>query len=250
MFETGPEGQVEDDADTYQGLTWSDRVRYGVLRYALDPLDLDGRKNRYIDSVHRVALRRGLGPKRYRRALDYGCGCGRLLDELKARADEVYGVDRTAPALELARETNIIPADRLALWRTGPMPFPDGFFDLVISVYVLLTPEIVNASIREIRRVCSDDARVILVEQSNPTHGSTVERISSALAEAGLSVESASAIRHAPGSKFLRLATLLRWPSWFLRLLARAEAASLRGRAPDTGAQSYYDYLIIAQPKV
>jgi SAM-dependent methyltransferase len=250
MFEAGPEGQVLDDADTYQGLPWSDRVPYGVLRYALDPLDIDGRKNHYIDSVHRVALRRGLGAARFHRALDFGTGCGRLLDELVTIADEVYGVDRTAPALELARATKIVAADHLALWRSGPMPFPDGFFDLVVSVYVLLTPEIVNASMRELRRVCSDDARVILVEQSNPTHGSSVERLTSALAEAGLDVVSASAIRHAPGSKFLRLATLLRWPSAFLRLLARAEAASLHGRAPDTAAQSYYDYLIIARPKV
>jgi SAM-dependent methyltransferase len=248
MHEADPRGQAADGSDVYEGISWSDRLQYGALGYALDPKDADGRKNHYIDSVHRVGLRRGFGTRRFRRALDFGCGCGRLLDELTARSSEVYGVDRTAPALEIARKSNIVPADHLALWRNGPMQFPDGFFDLVISVYVMLTPEILEGSVRELRRVCADDALVILVEQVNAGRGLTVERYTAALEGAGLRVESASAIRQAPGSRFLRLATLFRWPSGFLRLLARAEAASLRGRTPETDTHSYFDYLIAARP--
>lgn len=249
MSEVDPTGQAAQSSDTYQGMSWSDRLRYGTLGYALDPNDADGRKNRYLDSVHRVGLRQSFGAARFRRALDFGCGCGRLLDELAARADDVYGVDRTEPALDIARESKIVPAGHLALWRDGPMPFPDGFFDLIISVYVLLTPEIIDASTSELRRVCANDALVLLVEQVNLARGLPLERYTTALEGAGFSIESARAIRRAPGSTYLRLAKLFWWPTGFLEFLARAEASSLRGRPLHATGQSYYDYVIAARPK-
>lgn len=238
----------DSDLDAHHGLSWSDRLQFGVLRYALDPFDVDGRKNRYIDSVHRVGLRQGLGARRFHRALDFGCGCGRLLDELTACTDEVYGIDRTEPALDFARRAGTVPHSNLVLWCDGPIPYSDRFFDLVISVYVMLTPEILDASLSELRRVCSDDALIILVEQVNAARGLGLERYTTALQQSGFAVEFASPIRRAPWSKYIRMATLARWPAGILRLLAKAEARSMRGQFPDVTGQLYCDYLITARP--
>src|ERR1022692_1102599 len=109
------------DYDTYQGMSWSDRLQFGPLGYALDPNDKTGRKNLYIDTVHRIGIRRALGARRYRRALDFGCGCGRLLDELHVCAEEVYGIDRTAPALDVAQESHV--GANLTIWPSGSMPY-------------------------------------------------------------------------------------------------------------------------------
>lgn len=244
MSELEAHRSLDSNLDINKDISWSDRLQFGALRYALDPLDVDGRKNRYIDSVHRVGLRRGFGEKRFHRALDFGCGCGRLLDELTARTDEVYGVDRTEPALEIARRAGIVPGANLILWPGGPLPYSNGFFDLVISVYVMLTPEILDASLKELRRVCSDDAVIILVEQVSAARGLGLERYATALRDGGFDVESASPIRRAPRSKYLRLATRVRWPTGILQLLAKAEARSMRGQSPDVTGQSYCDYLI------
>src|ERR1700686_3631286 len=49
------------DRDGYEGITWAERARFGVLGAALDPADKSGRKNNYIDSIHRLALKGAFG---------------------------------------------------------------------------------------------------------------------------------------------------------------------------------------------
>src|SRR4051794_35962908 len=85
--------------DGYQGVTWDERVvRAGILGSALDPADRTGRKNLYIDRLQRRALRKILDDlvasrgSMFDRALDFGCGGGRLTSELRRYARDVYGV--------------------------------------------------------------------------------------------------------------------------------------------------------------
>src|SRR5579872_3152746 len=134
------EGMSQPDFDVYQGMSWTERARFGVYGVALDLADRSGKKNRFLDAVHQTALRSALRcrPSRFERALDLGCGGGRLLPLLKRHAREVYGIDRTPECLDLARRQQLVPDDRLVLWRGGPAPFADGYFDLVLCVYVML----------------------------------------------------------------------------------------------------------------
>ncbi|HET9139852.1 class I SAM-dependent methyltransferase [Actinophytocola sp.] len=76
---------------------------------------------------------------RFDRALDFGCGAGRLSQALAERAGEVVGVDVSAPMLEMAAELDrtagrcrfvLNDADDLGL-------FADGEFDLVYTELVL-----------------------------------------------------------------------------------------------------------------
>src|SRR5579864_7605268 len=145
------------DFDVYEGISWTERANYGVYGVALDHADKSGKKNRFMDAVHKTAIRRALQAQHrsYARALDFGCGGGRMLPLLKGSAREVFAVDRTPACLELARAQNLVPADHLICWRDGPLPFADGFFDLVLCVYVLLTSEALDAFMDEIGRVCA-----------------------------------------------------------------------------------------------
>ena len=79
--------------------------------------------------THLVAFVRGLG--HVGRALDVGCGDGRLTAELGAA--ELTAADVSAVALERARSR--LPQARLVeLEPDAPLPFADGEFELVLCL--------------------------------------------------------------------------------------------------------------------
>ena len=91
---------------------------------------------------------RSLG--RVDRALDVGCGDGRLSAELDAA--ELTGADVSAVALGRARDR--LPEARLAeLEVDAPLPFGDGEFDLVLIAETLEHVRDVQLLLSEARRV-------------------------------------------------------------------------------------------------
>ena len=76
-----------------------------------------------------------LGPLSEQRVLDDGCGTGRLVDELADLGVSAWGIDpvkgRFALWRQRAQRARLARADGLLL------PFPDGFFDAVLSNGVL-----------------------------------------------------------------------------------------------------------------
>ncbi|HZN77596.1 MAG TPA: class I SAM-dependent methyltransferase [Micromonosporaceae bacterium] len=82
----------------------------------------------------------GLGlPVRWERALDFGCGVGRLSQALAGHADEVVGVDIASSMLDTARRLD--RSDGVCRYVLNDSPdlgqFPDGHFDLVYTALVL-----------------------------------------------------------------------------------------------------------------
>jgi SAM-dependent methyltransferase len=74
-----------------------------------------------------------------RRALDLGCGAGRHLVYLMQQGFEVYGTDIDPRGLAHARswlEQEGLSA-YLVVADMGDLPYPDGFFDAVISTNVI-----------------------------------------------------------------------------------------------------------------
>jgi SAM-dependent methyltransferase len=95
-----------------------------------------------------VEFVRGLGP--VGRALDLGCGDGRLGAALDAR--ELTAADVSAVALERARAR--LPGARLVeLEPDAPLPFGDGDFDLVLCAETVEHVRDVQLVLSEIRRV-------------------------------------------------------------------------------------------------
>jgi ubiquinone/menaquinone biosynthesis C-methylase UbiE len=142
--------------------------------------------------------------------LDLGCGHGRSLAELAARAStgHVVGADPSELMVEIAAQRNraLIKADHvdIVLASVESLPFPDDFFDKVLCVHVLYFLKDLDASMREIARVLRAGGRLGLLFRTNAdvaavrSFPSEVYRfpafaqVVAALKHAGLNVQPAS----------------------------------------------------------
>ena len=74
------------------------------------------------------------------RLLDFGCGAGRHTVYFAKNGFAVYGFDKSAAAVEQAKQTlarESLQAD-LKVWdMTHPLPYEDSFFDAVIATRVI-----------------------------------------------------------------------------------------------------------------
>jgi SAM-dependent methyltransferase len=101
---------------------------------------------------------------RAERALDLGCGNGRLSALIEAA--EVTAADVSAAALRRARER--LPEARLEeLEPDAPLPFSDGSFDLVVCIEVLEHVRDVQLFLSEIRRVLEPGGTLALTTPGN-----------------------------------------------------------------------------------
>ena len=131
-------------------LTWPDKVGGGWGRdeffatgeaEVAEVLALTGR--------HRPALAT-------RRALDFGCGVGRLTQALATRFDEVHGVDVSRRMIDLARGFDRSGAVRYHLNEAPDLGlFGDADFDFVYSSLTLqhVPPGLARGYLRELARV-------------------------------------------------------------------------------------------------
>jgi ubiquinone/menaquinone biosynthesis C-methylase UbiE len=241
-------GQIPPrDFDVYQGVSWAERARHGVFGIALDYGDRIGKKNRFMDAVHQTGIRNALrsSGRSFRRALDFGCGGGRLLPLLKDYAAEVYGVDRTQECLDIARTQKTIPDERLICWRNGSLPFADGFFDLVLCVYVLLTREALEALTSEMSRVCRSGGTALVLEQADNGRGLTIDRYNTTFAQAGFVVKNAQALRRSSGSRAMKLATQSWSTPWLSAFAVRWELGRMKSARYDERTAGYFDYLFV-----
>jgi len=104
------------------------------------------------------------GVKDGERVLDAGCGTGIYSIELAKSGARVTGLDASLGMLEWARgkagqaglKIDLIKADALSL------PFPDGHFDLVLSVCMLCFVRERAAALLEMKRVLRPGGRVVI----------------------------------------------------------------------------------------
>ncbi len=107
-------------------------------------------------SAREIGLVLGLLPP-FRRALDLGCGTGRLSRALGTRGD-VVGIDTSTAMLAAAREENaaaLVQGDAFAL------PFADATFDAVVALRLVFHFAAVDVLLREAARVVTRGGTVI-----------------------------------------------------------------------------------------
>lgn len=96
-------------------------------------------------------------PASRRRALDFGCGVGRLTQAIAAHFDEVFGVDIAPAMIDLARGYNTHGSRCTYVLNDSAdlRVFPDGHFDLAYSNITLqhMRPPVARRYIRELIRV-------------------------------------------------------------------------------------------------
>jgi SAM-dependent methyltransferase len=112
---------------------------------------------------HLMTFVRGL--ERAQRALDLGCGDGRLTRELDAAETVAADVSDVA----LARAAGRVPAARLvSLDPDAPLPLEDGSFDLVLCAETVEHVRDVQLLLSEVRRVLRPGGRLAV---TTPAHG-------------------------------------------------------------------------------
>ncbi len=131
-------------------------VGYGGMRY-------DGRWRVVADNmVEHYGLKPG------DRILDVGCGKGFLLYEFTQACPgiEVAGLDVSEYAIENAKE-EVKPF--LKVGHANKLPWPDGHFDLVVSITTLHDLECfdLDAALREIERVGRKDKYIVVESWRN-----------------------------------------------------------------------------------
>jgi SAM-dependent methyltransferase len=118
-----------------------------------------------IDAVLRESRRFGL-PARHERALDFGCGLGRITRVLATRFDWCDAVDISEGMLQRARELSRGTPNCSFFLNEGPglELFPSGHFDLAYSSFVLQhmpSRSVAAEYIRELLRVTRPDGLVV-----------------------------------------------------------------------------------------
>jgi len=119
----------------------------------------------------RLALIRRYAPLEGKRILDVGCGLGTYVKKMRDFSEEVYGVDvdpeKVAEASRTLPNIHLAPAEKL--------PFPDGFFDVVLLHEVIEHVEDDRQAIREAHRVIREGGRIVIFAPNRlyplETHG-------------------------------------------------------------------------------
>lgn len=105
--------------------------------------------------------------------LDVGCGHGRSLTELAARAPRghIVGVDSSELMVEIAKKRNrrLIETPRVDVIRSSVemLPFSDDMFDKVQCIHVLYFWKNMETSLGEIARVLKPGGRLALLFRTN-----------------------------------------------------------------------------------
>jgi SAM-dependent methyltransferase len=105
-----------------------------------------------------------------REVLDYGCGSGYGCARVAAGARRVVGVDVSAEATEQARRSSAAPnLEFVAIEASRRLPFPDGSFDVVLSLQVIEHVRDPARYLSEARRVLRPHGRLILITPDRRT---------------------------------------------------------------------------------
>lgn len=99
------------------------------------------------------------------RILDVGCGCGRLMEDLK-KYGEVFGFDIAPEALSFCSQRGLTNLARADLDK--PLPYEDSSFDLIIALDVLEHVEKDLFALSEIYRILRPGGFFLLSVPAHP----------------------------------------------------------------------------------
>lgn len=97
--------------------------------------------------------------------LEVGCGAGHLLRVLQDAGAHATGVDVNPQAVRGGAARNMAIASATAL------PFPDGYFDGLVSVHTIEHLPALDAALAEMVRVVRPGGRLLLVYPAEPVQG-------------------------------------------------------------------------------
>jgi SAM-dependent methyltransferase len=144
------------------GQLWSayDEMGPGYQRHAAD--------SAYNAHYDRPAVLAALGPVGGCRVLDAACGPGFYTQELLARGADVTAFDASPVMVDLARKrtANRVQIDRAVLG--GPLPYPDGTYDLIVCALAIHYADDRSAAFAEFCRILRPGGALVVSTQ-HPT---------------------------------------------------------------------------------
>jgi SAM-dependent methyltransferase len=99
------------------------------------------------------------------KVLDIGCGTGALLEQLKGRSREIWGLDNSQEALQFCQKRGLT---NLVLGDATKLPFDSDYFDLVSAIGIIEHVQDDQALLAEIWRVLKPRGAAILLTSSFP----------------------------------------------------------------------------------
>jgi SAM-dependent methyltransferase len=103
-------------------------------------------------------------------AMDVGCGGGRTINKLAAKAAQVYGIDYAAGSVAASRAYNkrLIAEGRVHVEQASVsrLPFADGKFDLVTAIETQYYWPNLPGDMKEILRVLKPGGRLMVVAEN------------------------------------------------------------------------------------
>jgi SAM-dependent methyltransferase len=103
-------------------------------------------------------------PAGLKMVLDWGCGCGRLIEMFKylSKNKELYGCDIDSEAIDWCKD-NLENIEFTTIHPLPPTEYPDNFFDLVIgnSVFTHLTRDVQFLWLEELNRIIKNDGLLL-----------------------------------------------------------------------------------------
>jgi len=155
------------------------------------------------------------------RALDFGCGVGRLTQALARRVDRVTGADISSVMIDHARRLNQYPgADYLCTSERGLDTLPSGSFDCIYSNIVLqhVVPELSVGYLNEFFRLLQPNGLLVfqLPSHRDSMTGAEIKAMPDAAYRAGIEFASPPPATIAAGSSFnvtlrVRNASAIEW---------------------------------------
>ena len=106
--------------------------------------------------------------------LDVGCGSGCLIKELDKR-NKLYGIDTSRIAVKLAIKKGL---KNIKQGSSENMPYPDSFFDIIISSDVLEHVDNEEKTIKEITRITKRNGKILVFVPAFPFLWSSHDDIS------------------------------------------------------------------------
>lgn len=155
------------------GETWEMRVEKGRLPAVIDPGDLKGSKNLYIDILQKLAVKTALGEEKAKFIIDFGCGSGRFSELLSPRAEFLLGLEITLPMLLMAKDECSCSNCGFALFDGLNLPIKEGRADAIVSINVLqyVTDESeLTKVLSGVKNSLKSGGRFICIEQVTKNH--------------------------------------------------------------------------------
>ena len=156
-------------------MNWGERAQKGFLASGIDPAYRRGRKNDYIDLLHKMALEEELDLKGDEFVLDFGCGSGRMAYWIAPKVKKVVGLEITPEMIQLAEKNRKTGSVEFILYDGVHLPAFSHPFNLLLSVWVLqhMGGDLLKKTVSELARYLKSGAKFYLIEQvsDNPKVG-------------------------------------------------------------------------------